>query len=51
MSTAALLTLLGEAHVDRETLPDELERWVDNAISRGVVFEDCRGRLVSVASN
>lgn len=48
MTTQALLVFLGEEHIDRRSLPEDLASWVEDALSSGAVFMDCRGRLVSV---
>ncbi|TWH00552.1 hypothetical protein L615_002100000470 [Nocardioides sp. J9] len=49
MELSDLLTCLGEDHLDREQLPVELRELVDEALLRGLVLEDCRGQLTSLA--
>ncbi len=47
MDTEDLVTFLGERHLDRSEIPAALQVYIDDAIRRGVVMEDCRNRLVA----
>lgn len=48
MDVVDLVTLLGEGHLEPDTLPDRLRELVDEALLRGLVIEDCRGRIVGL---
>jgi hypothetical protein len=40
-----LVAFLGERRLDRSDVPPELEPYVEPALTRGLVFEDCRDKL------
>jgi hypothetical protein len=44
-----LLGFLGERDVARPDVPADLAPYVEEALDRGLVIEDCRDRLASVA--
>jgi hypothetical protein len=45
VSPIDLVIFLGDRHLDRSELPHELTPYVDEALRRGLVFEDCRDKL------
>jgi hypothetical protein len=44
-----LVMFLGERHLDRSEIPPALEIYVDDALTRGLVLEDCRHKLAALA--
>ena len=49
MALQDLLAFLDERDVARSDVPAELAPYVDEALDRGLVIEDCRDRLGSLA--
>lgn len=47
VSPEDLVTFLGERHLDRSEIPTALEAYVDDALRRGLVLEDCRDKLAA----
>lgn len=48
VSTEDLVAFLGERHLDRSELPPGLEQYVEDALGRGMVFQDCRHQLAAL---
>ncbi len=48
MAIDDLLGFLGERHVARRDVPADLQQYVDEALDRGLVLEDCRDRLAGL---
>lgn len=47
VSTADLVTFLGERHLHRSEIPRPLQGYIDDALTRGLIMEDCRDKLAA----